>query len=152
MDYSDEMRAEMAKHGEAMGNGSYPIKTEADLKNAVSAFGRSPDAATKRHIVKRARAMKMMHLLPSDWEGSAREEGETRTEAAQKEHEETLEPDAAPDTEQPQGVREKGAFEVGSDFLSFTRGTPLGMMEKARGKYEETKHPRAPKGAPKGGK
>lgn len=67
-DYSTQQRNRMAHSGEAMSDGSYPIATEQDLRNAIQAFGRSGNPeATKRHIIRRARAMGMINLLPEGW-------------------------------------------------------------------------------------
>ena len=67
-DYSGEQREAYAKQGIAMKDGSYPIKTVQDLKNAIQAFGRAKDkAAVKRHIKKRARALGKTDLLPESW-------------------------------------------------------------------------------------
>ena len=72
-DYSDDDRKKMAESGEAMDDGGYPIKTRADLKNAVQAFGRAKDpAATKKHIIARAKALDATDLLPADWSGSTK--------------------------------------------------------------------------------
>jgi hypothetical protein len=48
--------------------GGYPIDNRDDLKKAVKAFGRAknPNAA-KRHIIKRARALNAIGLLPESW-------------------------------------------------------------------------------------
>lgn len=73
-DYSDEERKKLAEEGKAMADGSYPIVTVEDLKNAIQAFGRSPDEATKRHILKRARELAATDELPPDWRGSTSEE------------------------------------------------------------------------------
>ena len=52
----------------ALPDGSYPIKSESDLKNAIQAFGRAKDKeAAKRHIMKRARALGLENLIPSNW-------------------------------------------------------------------------------------
>jgi hypothetical protein len=66
--YDFKTRLKMAKSGTAMKDGSYPIADEEDLHNAVQAFGRAknPDAA-KRHIIKRARALKKVSALPESW-------------------------------------------------------------------------------------
>lgn len=67
-DYSPEARERMAKNGEAMPDGSYPIADCADLKNAIQAIGRAKDQEkTKRHIKKRARALDCDIELPEDW-------------------------------------------------------------------------------------
>lgn len=61
-------RLQMAKHGTAMKDGSYPISDAEDLHNAIQSFGRAKDPeATKRHIIKRARALKMISALPEKW-------------------------------------------------------------------------------------
>ena len=50
-DYSDKEREEMADKGEALPDGSFPIKTKADLENAIKAYGRAKDKdAAKAHI------------------------------------------------------------------------------------------------------
>lgn len=67
-DYSPEQRDKMAKNGEALPDGSFPIGDCSDLKNAISAFGRAKDqAAAKAHIKKRAKALGCDIELPSDW-------------------------------------------------------------------------------------
>jgi hypothetical protein len=67
-DFSQGERDDAAAAGQAMPDGSYPIKTTEDLKNAVQAYGRASDkAAVKRHIVRRARALNAINLLPDDW-------------------------------------------------------------------------------------
>jgi len=67
-DYSREQRDKMAKNGEALPDGSFPIHDCADLKNAISAFGRAGDKPkAKAHIKKRARALECDIDLPEDW-------------------------------------------------------------------------------------
>lgn len=67
-DYSPEQREKMAKNGEAMPDGSFPIADCADLENAISAFGRAKDKdAAKAHIKKRAKALDCDVELPDDW-------------------------------------------------------------------------------------
>ena len=66
--FSEDKRQAMAKEGTAMPDGSYPIASEEDLKNAIQAFGRAKDKeATKRHIMKRAKEMGKENLIPSNW-------------------------------------------------------------------------------------
>ena len=58
----------MAKAGTAMSDGSYPIATVADLMNAIQSFGRAKNqAAVKKHIIARAKALNAMDKLPADW-------------------------------------------------------------------------------------
>jgi hypothetical protein len=72
--YTADTRELLAKEGKALPDGSYRIKDEGDLKNAIQAIGRAKDpAAAKAHIIKRAKALSATHLLPEDWEGSTRE-------------------------------------------------------------------------------
>ena len=66
--YSREQRDEMAGNGQAMPDGSFPIKDEEDLRNAIRLAGNAsnPEAA-KRHIRKRARALGLTDMIPEDW-------------------------------------------------------------------------------------
>jgi chaperonin cofactor prefoldin len=79
--YDDAERATMATNGEAEADGSYPIKTEADLENAIHAFGRSKNKAkTKAHIISRAKALGLESKLPEKWH--ADESGEATNKVA----------------------------------------------------------------------
>jgi len=67
-DYNSNQRRAMASRGLALPDGSYPIANEQDLKNAIQSFGRASDpAAVKRHIIRRARALGLVKLLPETW-------------------------------------------------------------------------------------
>jgi hypothetical protein len=67
-DFSTEEREKLAKKGQAMPDGSYPIATVGDLRNAIQAFGRAKNAsAVKQHIIKRAKALGKTDLLPDGW-------------------------------------------------------------------------------------
>jgi hypothetical protein len=59
----------MAAKGEAMDDGSYPIKNRADLDNAIHAVGRgsAPHADIVAHIRKRAKALHATATLPDTW-------------------------------------------------------------------------------------
>lgn len=67
-EFTEAERKRAADEGHAMPDGSYPIKTVADLLNAIQAIGRAknPDAV-KRHIRKRARALDATELIPDTW-------------------------------------------------------------------------------------
>jgi len=69
-DFSPMQRKALAKKGEALPDGAYPIRNEGDLKNAIKAFGRAKDSergVVKKHIIKRARALKKPDLIPETW-------------------------------------------------------------------------------------
>jgi len=67
-EFTAQEREDAADAGQAMPDGSYPIKTVADLENAIQAFGRAKDpAATKKHIIQRARALNAVDKLPEGW-------------------------------------------------------------------------------------
>lgn len=67
-DYSADDRARMAKSGEALPDGSFPIADREDLENAIQAIGRASDpAAAKAHIKKRAKALGLSELIPEGW-------------------------------------------------------------------------------------
>lgn len=72
-DYSDEQRDRMADKGQAEGDGSFPIKTPADVRNAVHDWGRAGSKESdKRHIIERAKAIGATDELPADWPGSTK--------------------------------------------------------------------------------
>lgn len=71
-DFSTAERKSAAKSGAAMKDGSFPIKTVQDLKNAIQAIGRAKNpAAAKAHIKTRARALGATDLLPDNWKEAA---------------------------------------------------------------------------------
>jgi len=66
--FSTKEREQLAKSGQALPDGSYPIVTKQDLRNAIQAYGRASNKArAKRHIIKRARALGATSMLPDDW-------------------------------------------------------------------------------------
>lgn len=70
--FSTEKRRQLAKSGAAMSDGSFPIATEQDLRNAIHALGRAKNPATaKAHIIRRARALHLVKLLPESWDVSS---------------------------------------------------------------------------------
>lgn len=72
-DFSDPERAKLAKKGEAMPGGGFPIRNATDLHNAVSDVPRSKNpAAAKAWVVKRAKDLNLVDQLPSTWELSVR--------------------------------------------------------------------------------
>lgn len=80
--FSEDKRTAMAEAGTAMADGSYPIASETDLRNAVQAFGRAKDKeATKKHIMKRAKELGKETLIPANWvaggEGMSKKDDET---------------------------------------------------------------------------
>jgi starvation-inducible DNA-binding protein len=67
---SEAVREKLAKSGEALPNGSYPIRNVSDLRKAVYAYGRSKPsdrAKVRRHITKRAKALGKPDLVPDEW-------------------------------------------------------------------------------------
>ncbi len=70
-DFSTDERQKAADAGEALPDGSFPIKTKQDLKNAIHAYGRAKDPAkAKAHIIERAKALGSSGDLPQGWDGS----------------------------------------------------------------------------------
>jgi DNA-binding ferritin-like protein len=67
---SDKVREKLAKSGEALPDGSYPIRNVSDLRKAVHAYGRSKPsdrAKVRRHISKRAKALGKPDMIPDEW-------------------------------------------------------------------------------------
>ena len=80
--YKQADRDEMAKSGEAMPDGSYPIRDEEDLHNAIHAVGRggADHDAIRAHIIKRAKALGHSDAIPENWnsDGSLSESSSNR--------------------------------------------------------------------------
>lgn len=67
---STELRKRLAKQGKALPDGSFPIRHESDLKNAIQSYGRSKPgdrSMVKKHIVKRAKELGLERLIPETW-------------------------------------------------------------------------------------
>jgi uncharacterized membrane protein YkoI len=66
--FTEDQRNAMAKEGNALPDGSYPIASKSDLQNAISAYGRAKDKdAAKRHIMKRAKELGAETMIPANW-------------------------------------------------------------------------------------
>ena len=73
--FTDAERKEAASTGAAMPGGGFPIKTVADLKNAIQAIGRAKDpAAAKAHIKRRAHSLGKDSLIPDNWKAPSTDE------------------------------------------------------------------------------
>lgn len=68
-DFSHSERKDLAKKGEAMPNGKYPIRNSQDLKDAIKLSGASdmPKEKVKAWIKKRAKELGIESELPEDW-------------------------------------------------------------------------------------
>lgn len=77
-DYATDPLRQLVKQGKAMPApqqdraGRFPIKTKADLQNAIRAVGRvnggeEERAKVRRFIMKRAAEMKLQDLIPDNW-------------------------------------------------------------------------------------
>ena len=86
--YTDDDRETMAKSGEALPDGSYPIKDKADLDNAIHAVGRggSDHDAIRKHIIARAHALGAPDAIPSNWsaDGSLKDDASRSNPALTK--------------------------------------------------------------------
>jgi hypothetical protein len=70
-------RKSLAQEGKALPDGSFPIRNEDDLKNAIQAYGRAKQgkrAAVRNFIIKRARQLKRSNLVPQEWKDAANAE------------------------------------------------------------------------------
>lgn len=78
--YTADDRRKMASNGEAMPDGSYPIRDADDLHRAIHAVGRGNDSsgAIRRHIIKRAAALGLSSSIPDTWssDGSLKRSGD----------------------------------------------------------------------------
>ena len=67
--FTHEERKDLAKKGEVMPNGKYPIRNRQDLKDAIRLSGSSsmPKEDVKKWIKKRAKELNLEDELPEDW-------------------------------------------------------------------------------------
>jgi len=66
--FTAAQRKRAASAGTALPDGSFPIVTVADLRNAIAAYGLAANkAAAKAHIIRRARALGATKLLPASF-------------------------------------------------------------------------------------
>lgn len=67
--FSHKERKDLAKKGEAMSNGKYPIRNSQDLKDAIRLVGASsmPESEVKAWIKKRAKELGLTDELPESW-------------------------------------------------------------------------------------
>jgi DNA-binding ferritin-like protein len=67
--FTKEEREELAKEGKALPDGSYPIRNEEDLKNAIATYGlgKSPKEEIRAHIIKRAKELDKEDMIPENW-------------------------------------------------------------------------------------
>ncbi|HEY2763400.1 MAG TPA: hypothetical protein VGJ13_05220 [Pseudonocardiaceae bacterium] len=69
--FTQSERDDAADKDQALPDGSFPIKSVADLKNAIQAIGRAKDPAkAKAHIKARAKALGKENLVPDGWKGA----------------------------------------------------------------------------------
>jgi hypothetical protein len=67
-DVSEAERKKLADKGQALPDGSFPVASVQDLKNAIRAIGRAKDPAkAKAHIKRRAKALGKPELIPDSW-------------------------------------------------------------------------------------
>ena len=80
--FSDKERKDLAKEGEAMPDGKYPIRNKQDLHDAIRLVGASklPEYKVRNWIRKRAKELGLTDELPEDWRGDV-EKGMTTEDA-----------------------------------------------------------------------
>lgn len=108
--FSHKERKDLAKKGEAMPNGKYPIRNSQDLKDAIRLVGASdmPESEVKAWIRKRAKELGLEKELPESWDEV---EKTMNTEDSQVLSKESLDPK----TKGPQGSG-VGEIEKSIDF------------------------------------
>ena len=116
-------RRKYAKSGVAMSTGAFPIPDEGHLRSAIGRLAeyQGDKAKAKAHIIKRGRALGLVHLLPKDWHVSKDTEKETAPEKgvprdeADAQTDEHLEGD--PDTGVPPEAHDGGQASPPSETL-----------------------------------
>lgn len=82
---SKSAREKLAEKGQALPDGSYPIRNVSDLKNAIQAYGRAKPSKRKEvrdHIRKRAKALGKSDLVPENWKEASVDEMRARIASA----------------------------------------------------------------------
>jgi hypothetical protein len=81
-DTSAAGRQKAATSGAAMPDGSYPIKTKADLRKAIKAVGRggADHDKIRKHVMTRAKALGLEALVPNNWNSDGSLKGATKAE------------------------------------------------------------------------
>lgn len=70
--FDNAERMRLAAKGQAMPDGSFPIRNASDLHNALASYGRAKDpAAAKDWIKRRAAELGMRHVIPLHWVDAA---------------------------------------------------------------------------------
>jgi hypothetical protein len=82
-DLSTAGRRKAAASGAAMPDGSYPIRTKADLRKAIKAVGRgnADHSAIRKHIMKRAKALGLEAMVPTNWNADGSLKGADKADA-----------------------------------------------------------------------
>ncbi|MGW4042952.1 hypothetical protein [Streptomyces sp. NPDC004721] len=82
-DTSAAGRRQAAASGAAMPDGSYPIKTKADLRKAIRAVGRggADHDKIRKHIIKRAKALGLEAMVPDNWNSDGSLKGANKADA-----------------------------------------------------------------------
>ena len=111
--YDEETRDAMAKAGEALPDGSYPIADEEDLKNAIQAYGRAKDKeAAKAHIMKRAADLGLEDLIPENWMKKADDEDMEDEDMDEDETTDTVDGEKSEDAEATKFLADLMEFEM----------------------------------------
>lgn len=144
--FSTRQREELARRGVAMKGGGFPIRNRTDLKNAIMEFGRAGDkAAAKRHIIKRARELDLVEMLPESWGVTAAVVAAGKSARQEK---------IAKVMREFKAGRLKSS--TGEVVTNRKQALAIAMSEArslaAAGPWDESKHPREPGGRREGGR
>ena len=80
-DVNTAARKKAAAQGDAMPGGRFPVRSRADLANAIRAVGRvqppteEARSQVRRFIIKRAKALGAMDAIPDTWDSSGNLKG-----------------------------------------------------------------------------
>jgi hypothetical protein len=139
---STKERKKLAEEGKALPEGGFPIANRDDLKKAIQSLGRAtnPNAA-KRHIIKRARELNAIGVLPKDWGVTAAADGALLADAPL-----TVSPDARAERLRRYWTTGRGAAKIrwgtDGDWTRCYRQLRKHMGVRAKG-YCQNLHKRA---------
>lgn len=124
--FSHKERKDLAKKGEAMPNGKFPIRNSQDLKDAIRLAGSSdmPESEVKAWIRKRAKALGLESELPESWESvektmTAESTAELRKEDLDKKVKNITKPEDPSNEDKDEGIEKASLPEGFGIYVNF---------------------------------
>lgn len=138
-DFSHSERKDLAKKGEAMPNGKYPIRNSQDLKDAIKLSGASdmPKEKVQAWIKKRAKELGLESELPEEWKSK---EVEKTMDCNDSVISEMIQEGKVKADVLEKAKKEDGMYAVFADFANFLEGVKTRSKNVHWKEEDNTKH------------